>query len=156
MVNINWCCKQKNGLNLIDKNENLSTAYLEMAKDSINVMKNEKDQSLRWSISSCYYSMYYSLYAILMKIGIKSEIHSCTLEFMGCFLPYSSNDYKLIQKAFKLRNTIQYYAERVINKKDAEEIISGAEEFFNISKEIIASLNEEQINEIRKKLKEYF
>ncbi len=48
-----------------------------MAEEALGTMNRERN-----SISACYYSMYYSLYAILMKLGIKCEIHSCTLEFM--------------------------------------------------------------------------
>ena len=34
-----------------------------------------------WKISTAYYTIYFSLYALLMKIGVKCEIHSCTIEF---------------------------------------------------------------------------
>ena len=70
MVAIDWCCKNKNGIRLIEPNENLAKAYTEMAKEALIVMTDVKDKSLRWSISSCYYSMYYSLYSILQKIKV--------------------------------------------------------------------------------------
>ena len=100
MVGLKWCYKQKQGIKLIGPNENLARAYSEMADDSLRVMNNEKNKSIRWAISSCYYSMYYSIYSVLMKIGIKSEIHSCTLKFMELELSkfYSKQDAKLIKK----------------------------------------------------------
>lgn len=155
MVNIKWCCKQKEGIKLIDPNENLANAYIEMALDSLRVMNHEKEESLRWTISSCYYSMYYCLYAIFMKMGIKSEIHSCTLEFMKVYLLdfYSKEDYELIKKAFDCRNSIQYYVDRIIDKKDSTFIISKAPSFLDKSKEILSKLNQENIENIRKSVK---
>ena len=153
---MSWCLKQKKGIRLIEPSNNLSRSYFLMAEDSLKVMINEKNNSLRWAISSCYYSMYYSLYSILMKIGIKSEIHSCTISFMENFLRdyYSVEEVVLINKAFDLRNTIQYYAERVIDKSDSKEIFGKAAEFYNKSKEIVGSLNHDEIDDIRNKLAE--
>ena len=100
MVSFKWCCKQKDGIKIIESNDNLAQGYLKMAEDSLGTMSRERDKSIRWAISSCYYSMYYSLYSICMKIGIKCEIHSCTLEFMKRFLCnlYSKEDIKIIKK----------------------------------------------------------
>ena len=39
-----------------------------------------------WKISAGYYSLYFSLYAVLMKIGIRSENHTCTCEIMKVLL----------------------------------------------------------------------
>lgn len=125
-----------------------------MAEDALGTMNREKNFSLRFSVSACYYSMYYSLYAILMKIGIKCEIHSCTLKFMEEFLSefYSKDDIKLINKAFECRNTIQYYVDRVIQKSDSDLIISKAPFFHIKSKEILGKLNENQIRDISGKM----
>ena len=67
---------------LFDPNDNLAKGYLKMAENSLGTMSREKQYNLMFAISACYYSMYYSLYAICMKLGVKCEIHSCTLEFM--------------------------------------------------------------------------
>ena len=152
MVDINWCCKQKSGIKLVDPNNNLSEGFLKMAEDALGTMNREKNYSLRFSVSACYYSMYYSLYSILMKIGIKSEIHSCTLKFMEEFLSefYSKDDIKLINKAFDCRNTIQYYSDRIIQKSDSDFIVKEAPFFHSKSKEILEKLNESQIKEISK------
>lgn len=154
MASINWCCKQKDGIRLIDPNNNLVEGYFKMAEDALGTMNREKNYSLRFSISACYYSMYYSLYAILMKIGIKCEIHSCTLKFMEEFLSelYSKEDIKVIKKAFDCRNTIQYYVDRVVQNSDSDFIIKEAPFFHSKSKEISAKLNENQIEIIRDKI----
>jgi len=154
MASINWCCKQKDGIKLVEPNNNLAEGYIKMAEDALGSMNREKSHSLRFSVSACYYSMYYSLYAVLIKIGIKCEIHSCTLKFMEEFLSefYSKEDIKIISKAFDCRNTIQYYVDRVVQKTDSDLIISQAPFFHSKSKEILAKLNEDQLGEVREKL----
>ena len=156
MVSIKWCCKQKDGIRLIEQNENLVRSYLTMAENALGTMNREKNYNLTFAISACYYSMYYSLYAILMKIGVKCEIHSCTLEFMKFSLSnfYSKEDVKTINKAFDLRNLAQYYVDKVINKEDSDFIITQVPFFFNKSKEILSRMNENDINRIRKIIEE--
>jgi len=155
MVSLKWCCKQKEGLKFIEPNDNLAEGYLKMAEGSLGTMNREKNYNLRFAISACYYSMYYSLYAILMRLGIKCEIHSCTLKFMSSFLVefYSNEDIKTIKKAFNARNIAQYYIDKVIIKEDSDFILSQAPLFFNKSKEILSKINEKNIKEIRNKLK---
>lgn len=139
---------------MIEPNENLSNGYLIMAENALGTMNREKDKNLQFSISACYYSMYYSFYAILMKAGIKCEIHSCTLEIMGKLLKdfYSQDDIKLINKAFDVRNLAQYYVDKVIAKDDIDYIMSNAPYFCNKSKEIVGRINEKSIKEIRKEI----
>ncbi|MEK6925939.1 MAG: HEPN domain-containing protein [Nanoarchaeota archaeon] len=154
MANIKWCCGQKDGIKIIEPNDNLVKGYLNMAEDALETMNREKNYSLRFSISACYYSMYYSLYAVLMKIGIKCEIHSCALKFMEEFLSefYHKDDIKIINKAFDCRSAIQYYVDRVVQKTDSDLIIAKAPFFHSKSKEILGKLNENQIKEIRMRL----
>jgi len=154
MVSLNWCCKQKDGINLVDPNDNLAQGYLKMAENSLGTMNREKQYNLMFAISACYYSMYYSLYAICMKLGVKCEIHSCTLEFMKKCLDefYSIENVKAIKNAFDARNTVQYYVDRIVPKEDVDFIISNAPLFFNKSKEILSEINEKNIEEIRKSI----
>ena len=156
MVGLKWCCKQKEGIRLIEPNDNLTQGYLKMAEDSLGTMNREKPYNLMFTISACYYSMYYSLYAICMKLGIKCEIHSCTIEFMKKLLDkfYSNDDIKTIKKAFDARKIAQYYVDRIVSKKDIDFIISEAPLFFNKSKEILSKINENDVKEIRNKIKD--
>src|SRR3990167_4347121 len=84
MDKIKWCLNQKGGISLLDPNSNLSEAYIKKAEEALESMRINKIRD--WKISTAYYTMYFSLYAILMKIGVKCEIHSCTIEFMRRFL----------------------------------------------------------------------
>ena len=153
MDKIKWCLNAKNGLELVEPNENLAKAYLKKAEDSLraaNVLKDNKD----WEISSSYYTMYFSLYAILMKIGIKCEIHSCTISFMQYFLNkyFTIEDINLIEKSQKARIDTQYYSDRNISNDLYRKITSNTALFLVKCKKIINSLTEQEIEEIRLQL----
>jgi len=156
METINWCYKQKKGIKLIDSNDNLAQSYIKMAENALGTMNRERNYNMVFSISACYYSMYYSLYAVLRKIGIKCEIHSCSIEFMERFLLdfYTNEDVEIIKKAFDARHISQYYADKIIDEKDSDYIINRAPVFVNKSKDILKRLNHEDINRIVTKLKE--
>ena len=88
MDKIKWCAGKKEGLSLIEPNSDLAEAYIKKAEEalesmSVNIIKD-------WKISTAYYTIYFSLYSILTKIGIKCEIHSCTIAFAKRFLKESS------------------------------------------------------------------
>ena len=142
MVSTRWCCKQKDGIKLAKPSENLAKSYFIMAENSLGTMNRRKKYNLSFSIAACYYSMYYSLYAIMIGIGIKCEIHSCSLRFMKEFLRdyYSTTDVNLIEKAFELRGVAQYYADKVLDMKDVNYIIGEAPSFFSKSKDIFSKM----------------
>ena len=58
MVSIRWCYKKKEGIKLIDPNDNLSNSYLKMAENALGTMNRERPHNLMFAISACYYSMY--------------------------------------------------------------------------------------------------
>lgn len=154
MASLKWCCNQKDGIKLIEPNENLASSYMKMAEDAIGTMNREKDYNLVFAVSACYYSMYYSLYSVMMEIGVKCEIHSCSLEFMRLLDFYSKEDIKVINKAFGLRNTIQYYVDKIVEREDINFIIMQAPFFLNKSKNILSRINETDIENIRRKIQE--
>ncbi|MBW6442595.1 hypothetical protein K0A97_02325 [Patescibacteria group bacterium] len=147
MVSLKWCCNKKEGIKLIEPNENLSEGYIQMAENAMGTMNREKRLNIQFAISAGYYSMYYSLYSVLMKIGVKSEIHTCSLEFMKKLLSnfYSKEDCKIIEIAFEVRNLSQYYVNKIIAKEDIEFIFLKAQYFLSKSKDILSRLNEKDI-----------
>ena len=155
-VNLKWCCQKKEGIRLIELNENLAKGYISMAEAAIGTMNREKRFNMQFAISACYYSMYYSLYAVCMKIGIKCEIHSCTIEFMKQVLKnfYSLDDVRVIKKAFDARNIAQYYVDKVVAKDDIDLIFVKAPIFFSKTKEILSKINEDDIEEIKNQVNE--
>ena len=156
MDKIKWCLKAKNGFELVELNENLTNAYLKKAEDSLKAtlaLKGIKD----WEISSSYYAIYFSLYAILMKIGIKCEIHSCSINFMRYFLSkyFKEEEINLVERSQKARIDTQYYSNRNISNKLYEKIINNASLFFIRCKEVLNNLDENSIQEIRKIIQKY-
>lgn len=154
MVKISWCLRQKGGLKLVEPNARLASSYLKMSEGAVGTMNREKGENTISSISAGYYAIYYSLYAIMQKIGVKSEIHSCSIEFMKNFLMdfYAEEDIDLIEIAFFSRNTLQYYADKSVNQKDMERVWGDAYGFFVKSRGILSNLTEKKINGIREKL----
>lgn len=103
---LRWCCRQKRGISLVEPNDNLAKAYLKNASETLEKMKI-LDGS--WKIITAYYACYNALYGILQKCGIKSEIHECSIELMGLFKQFSSEDCLLLRELKDNRIDVQYY-----------------------------------------------
>lgn len=79
---IKWCLCQKRGIQLTEPKPHLSKSYMEEADEALENVFSAKG---KWRTITAYYACYSALYSILMKCGIKSEIHDCTLELMHLF-----------------------------------------------------------------------
>lgn len=147
-----WCFKKKESFEIIKPNNNLAEAYLKKAEDSLNEMLRVETKD--WKISTAYYSMYYSVYAILMKLGLKSEIHSCTIEFTKEHLKeyFSKEDLELLEDAFDARNDLQYYTDRTVKMEIYNSILKNCISFKLKCKNIVQKITLKEIEEIRKKL----
>ncbi len=154
MEKIKWCLKVKKGIELVEPNDNLSKVYLEKSESALRaaaVLEENKD----WEISSSYYAMYFALYAILMKIGIKCENHTCTIEFMNIFLLnyFDAKDVKQIRTSMALRVDAQYYADREISEEKYRKIVDGAPRFLVKCKEVLFKIKDAEVDNIRKRMK---
>ena len=154
MDKIKWCAKKKDGLNLVEPNSNLAEAYIKKAEEAleslrVNIIKD-------WKISTAYYTIYFSLYALLIRMGIKCEIHSCTVEFAKQFLEeyFSKEELDFIEDSLKARIDSQYYVDRTVPDPQYKKMIKLAPEFLVKCKSILLKLNEKKINEIRKKFQD--
>ena len=150
MDKIRWCANKKDGLRLIEPNSNLAEAYFKKAEEALESMRINiiKD----WKISTAYYTIYFSLYALLMKIGIKCEIHSCTIEFAKQFFKeyFSKEEFDFIEASLKARTDSQYYIDRVVPDQQYQNMIKSVPELLIKCKSVLLKLNENKINEIRK------
>ena len=153
MDRIKWCAKKKEGLSLIEPNSNLSEAYIKKSEEALESMRVNiiKD----WKISTAYYTLYFSLYSVLAKIGIKCEIHSCTIEFAKRFLKefFSEEELDFTEDSLKARINSQYYVDRTVPDEQYTKMIKKAPEFLVKCKSILIKLNEKKINEIRMEFK---
>ena len=152
MNKINWCKEQKNGLELINPNANLANAYLKKAEESLETAKLAKSKD--WIISASYYTFYFSLYCIMMKMGVKCEIHSCSIAFAKHFLKdYLNVDF--LEDALQARIDAQYYVDRTVKDEIVELMIQKAPLFLVECKEVMNKLTENEINKIRSELNDY-
>ncbi|MFH1211840.1 MAG: HEPN domain-containing protein [Candidatus Woesearchaeota archaeon] len=150
MDQIKWCLHQKKGIELVEPSENLRNAYLAKAEEALETLRTTKNRS--WQLTTAYYTIYHGIYSLLMRIGVKCEIHSCTIEFAKRFLKnhFSKDDFELIDKAFSARIDSQYYINRQVTDKDHEFIIKNTPSFMVKCKNII--IEQKEIMSIREQI----
>ena len=151
MVNkLRWCFGKKE-VKLIEPNENLVNEYLKSAEETLLVLKDIKGKSNMWLATTKYYCEYFAVYALLMKLGIKSEIHDCTIEIIK-FLEKQNvierGIAKILENDKRLRIDNQYYLK---NKKVFVDYNNLRDLILEI-KEIINTITNEKIEEIRRKI----
>ncbi len=142
---IKWCLKQAKGIKLIEPNESISEEYL---KESLSDFDMIEKVNPKWKIVTAYYSCYNSIYALLIKIGIKCEIHDCTIALMGLF-GFDKIDIEFLDSLKKERVDVQYYLRPSSLAIDKNKVLN----FLNRCKDLIRGMNDDKINEIRTKIK---
>jgi uncharacterized protein (UPF0332 family) len=142
MDQIKWCLRQKKGIELIEPSDNLRDAYLIKAEEALGTLRTSKSRD--WQLIAAYYTIYHGIYSLLMKIGIKCEIHSCTIEFAKRFLNkiFSKEDFGLIEKAFSARIDSQYYVNREVPDKNFVIIMKKTPAFLVKCKNAVIKQNE--------------
>ena len=146
-MSIEWC--KKHGMKLIEPNDNLAEEYYKNAEETLRVTNLIKHSgSNMWLATQKYYTEYLASYALLMKIGIKTEIHSCTIEIIKLLEKenvITFNLSKTLEDDKELRIDNQYYLKnRPVNFSSE----SLAELLLNI-REILDNITKEQISNIR-------
>jgi len=150
-----WCRKQKHGIELIEPNENVSSAYLKKAHTSLRSMDiNYKESILDWTVDAAYYARYQAVYALMQRIGVKCEIHDCTIELFR-FLFNDSFDEKLfleLESAKEQRINLTYYTDRLVSVEDIKENVYSAPNFVLKVEEFLSTLTSSKIKLIKEKL----
>jgi len=153
MNKIKWCVGKKEGLSLVEPNSDLANAYIKKAEEALESMRVNivKD----WKISTAYYTIYFSLYAVLMKLGVKCGIHSCTIEFAKRFLKdyFEANELDFTEDSLKARVDSQYYIDRTVPDEQYNKMVQKAPEFLVKCKSVLIKLNEKKVNDIRNKFR---
>lgn len=139
---ISWCMKQEKGIRLVEPKEHLAKSYMEEADETF---ENFLKATGKWKVIMAYYACYSALYSILMKCGIKSEIHECTIELMG-MLGFGAGDVKLMKSLKADRIKTQYYLEKIELKAGEQEKVRA---FILECKSKAESLTSPQIKSIR-------
>jgi len=149
MEKIEWCKSQKLGIRKREPNINLSTEYLENAEESLRVLESiTETKSNMWLATAKYYVEYFTVYAFLMRIGIKCEIHNCTIELVKSFENLGlleKGTAKVLEDDKELRIDNQYY----LKNKPVDIDLDNLRNFVLNMKERIDNLNEEDIEKAR-------
>jgi len=140
---LQWCLNQNRGISLIDYNKNIAFDYMFRAKDDL---KNLSKQNNTWKVIISYYICYNSFTAVLYSYGIKSEIHSCTIELLKLF--DNLHDFvDFFENLKELREDVQYY----LKESDFEKI-ETVKKFVNFCMLELDELNQNKIDLIRDKI----
>ena len=150
-----WCRKQKHGIELIEPNQNVSSAYLKKAHTSLRSMDiNYKESILDWTVDAAYYARYQAVYALMQRIGVKCEIHDCTIELFR-FLFNDSFDEELfleLKRAKEQRINLTYYTDRLVSVEDIKKNVYSASNFVLKVEEFLSVLTPSKIKLIKEKL----
>jgi len=143
---IDWCLKQNKGIKLVEPNNKISENYLNESAEDYEMIEKSNE---KWKAVTAYYSCYNSLCAILTKIGIKSEIHDCSIALMS-LIGFEDKNINFLNELKRERIDIQYYLKHPSLKIEKSDV----SEFNNKCREVLLDLNDNKINDIRKKIKE--
>jgi len=149
---LKWCCKQSAGLKIVEPNDNLAKEYFQSAEETFSILRDINGKSNIWLATTKYYVEYFVLYSLLQKIGIKCEIHDCTIEVAKLL-----EKNKIIPKGYsrkleedkELRIDNQYY----LKNKPVDINIRDLRNFLLTIKNKINSITLDETNEIRSKIK---
>jgi len=152
MKRISWCKRQERGIKLIEPNDNLSKEYFENAEESLRVLRSIIDtHSNMWLATTKYYIEYFAVYSVLMKMGIKCEIHDCTISLVR-FLEneniFEERISEMLEDDKELRIDNQYYLKNRLVEIDFEKL-SG---FLVSIRESLNKLDNNKIQELREKI----
>jgi uncharacterized protein (UPF0332 family) len=142
---------------MIQPNENLAKAYLKKAISALNTMNAALEiRETDWITTTAYYARYFALYALLMKMGIKSEIHDCSIAVArlltekGLLREGLASD---ISNSKQARIDIQYYVERELDQASIRKDVENARNFVLELEKVIENITTDKIEKIRAQMK---
>ncbi|RLE47556.1 hypothetical protein DRJ25_02095 [Candidatus Woesearchaeota archaeon] len=151
---LRWCFSKK-GVKLIEPNDNLAKEYLQNAEETLVVLRDIEGKSNMWLAATKYYCEYFTIYALLMRLGVKPEIHDCTIKIVA-FLEKEAvlerGIEKLLEYDKELRIDNQYY----LKNRKVEVDFNGLRDFILEIKELVNTISIEKIEEVREKIKRFF
>jgi uncharacterized protein (UPF0332 family) len=109
-----------------------------------------------WILTTAYYARYFALYALLMKLGIKSEIHDCTIAVARLLAKnqiLTPNLVTDITQAKQTRIDTQYYITKELKQEEIRKNVESARKFVLEIQKSIEEVSAQQTRNIRNKLK---
>ena len=148
MMSIEWCKKQ--GMKLVEPNIMLAEEYYANSEETLRVTNLIKDSgSNMWLATQKYYTEYLAAYALLMRIGIKTEIHSCTIDIIKMMEDKGIIDFKFSAQLIadkELRIDNQYYLKNLPVEFDPKKMAN----LLLAVRKILDTLTPSQIEIVRK------
>ena len=155
-----WCLKQRKGIRIIEPNQNLTKEYIRKAISALNTMNAALQiRETDWILTTAYYARYFALYALhalLMKLGIKSEIHDCSIAAARLLAKnkiITPNLVTDITQAKQTRIDTQYYITKELKQEEIKKNVESARKFVLEIQKSIEEVSTEQTNNIRNKLR---
>jgi len=152
-----WCLRQKKGIRIVNPNQNLLKEYLKKTKSSLNTMNAALQiKETDWILTTAYYARYFALYDLLMKLGIKSEIHDCSIAIARLLARNGILERNLvadISKAKETRIDVQYYVTRELEQEKIRRNVESARKFVLELEKTIESITTSQIKSVRNQLR---
>ena len=154
---IRRCARQKRGIRMVEPSECLRRAYEGKSRDSLRVMQNSIDEGVGdWAYTAGYYAMYFSAYAVLMKAGIRCEVHDCAIALLG-HLFGDRVDAGLVEDfegAKKMRVGAQHYTGVSGPVEDPGRLAAGACRFVLAMEDLAENLGADGIEGARSRLRQ--
>ncbi len=151
---LRWCLKQSKGIRVDKPSENLVKAYLQKSRNASKSMEvNAQASLIEWAVSASYYAKYFAVYSLLSKIGIKCEIHDCTIAVFEYLFSDSipKEILKDLRDSKENRVEAQYYTQEI--SVNLEQVIKKTKQFALEIEKVIDGLNAEKISKLQIKLK---
>jgi uncharacterized protein (UPF0332 family) len=140
---LKWCIAQPKGISLIEPRHHLFESYLQEADQTLDNVLLAKG---KWKVIMAYYACYHALYALLMRAGIKCEIHDCTIGLMQLF-GFSAGHQEFLRDLKEKRIQTQYYLKDIVLGDEKE-----VKRFVALCKEKGLSLTPQKISSLRSEL----
>lgn len=151
---LKWCLRQERGVRPVAPSDNLMKAYLEKSNNALKSMEvNAQAGIAEWTVSASYYAKYFAVYALLAKIGVRCEIHDCTIALFG-YLFSTLEFHRLVRELRQSKDDrvdVQYYSREI--KIDLADLMQQTKQFVLQMEEIIDGLNAQKTAELQKKFR---
>lgn len=136
-------------LQLVESSEAVRDSYIAKSESNLASAKILLENSrLEEAVALAYYSMYHMLGALLSRVGIKCENHGASIILLKLVFDI---DNKQISLAKQERIDKQYYTDFRIAEKDVADTVLVAEEFDKKLLDFISKLDNQKIEEYRKR-----
>jgi len=111
-------------------------SYIQEADETLENVFSAKG---KWKTITAYYACYSAIYSILVRCGIKSEIHECTIELMDLF-DFTKDEKDFLRNLKEDRIQAQYYLKSIMLKDE-----DSVKNFILRCKVILSNLNTKSI-----------